>query len=182
MKAPPPQEAADQATVVFEGVALGMKEMPAEGGRPSLWVEYEFEVKRQWKGPGSDKLSLRTANNSAACGRSFETGKAYVIYAREIDGTLSDNACSRTRPTEQACEDLQAFGETCEGGGAEPPQEPVEPEPPRVEPDPPEQNGTEQPPAPAPSARGCSVGGPAEGLPWLVLVPAWLYSRRRRRS
>jgi hypothetical protein len=169
--APSPQEAADAATAVFEGKVLGMTEDKPEGSYFPYHV-YEFEVARHWKGQELERQKVRTMSNSAACGRSFTVGETYLVYARESEGQLSDNLCSRTRPIAEADEDIAFLGGA--GNEPEPPPAPAEPEPPRID--------DAAPPAPEPSPRGCSVGDPVSLWPLLLLAPAWRRSRRRERG
>ena len=174
MKIPPPKEAAEAASVVFEGTAVGMtSDKPP--GQKLVYHVYEFEVVRAFKGEATERVTIRTMNNSAACGRSYEIGENYLVYARDADGQLTDNLCSRTRRIAVAKEDLLAFG------ALEPEPEPApepepEPEPPRVEPT----TSDVQPPAPAPSKRGCHVDATPSGWALLLLVAAPFSWRRRR--
>jgi MYXO-CTERM domain-containing protein len=172
MKVPSPKEAAEKAKLVFEGTAVGMT---AEKDRATKLVHhlYEFEVVRTFKGEGAERVVIRTADNSAACGRIYEIGEAYLVYAREAEGKLVDNLCSRTRRIAVAKEDLMAFGAIEPEPEPEPAAEP-EPEPPRVEPT----EADEQPP-PAPSKRGCHIDVTPGAWALLLLVAALPLRRRR---
>jgi hypothetical protein len=162
---PSPLEAAQAATAVFEGKVSGRTDEAAEGEYGLSYAHYEFEVVRQWRGTPAERLVVRTASSSAACGRELTIGETYLVYAREIEDRLSDNACSRTRPIADAAEDLAALeGDVADDG--------VQREPPRIEP-----IAAQAPPAPAPSARGCD--GAAGAGAWGALM--WLASLRRRR-
>jgi hypothetical protein len=60
--------------------------------------------------PGQKEIEIRTGKGGGDCGYPFQIGQAYVIYAFEdADGQLETGICSRTRPLEQAAEDLSYF-------------------------------------------------------------------------
>ena len=74
-------------------------------------VEYQFEVIRSWKGSLGQTLTVETASDSAACGRSYTLGASYVLYLHNVNGDRAhDGACSRTRSTKDAAEDLAFLG------------------------------------------------------------------------
>lgn len=123
-------------------------------------AHYGFEVDRVWKGDVGLRVEISTALHSATCGRSYEIGTQYVVYANRLpNGELSDTMCSRTRPTRSAAEDLAVLGAGHDPRGPE--QAPFVPgestettEPPRIEP-----ASVEPPPTP-PSRRGCAMEKP----------------------
>lgn len=170
----PPLLAREGSDAVFEGRVYNVT---TTGNR----ARYSFEVHRYWKGTPPERIEIETATTSAACGRSYDLGRPYMVYARRTDdGRYLDNACSRTRPLVQAAEDLEAFG----AGTVPKRDDPDEPpaadfemplEPPRI-PSPP------GPPVTAPSKRGCAVEvthgpGDATGLALVVILIA--VGRRR---
>lgn len=173
MKAPAPRDAADAATAVFQGKVTALEVDQPQGSYLAYHV-YTLEVSRVWKGDAVDTVAIRTADNSAACGRAFEVGASYLVYATEIEGRLEDNLCSRTRLASDADEDFAALGPAV--GEPDPPPATRQLEPPRVEPDPP------TPPPASPNARGCTVTADATGRGALVLLVACLGSRRRKRG
>jgi MYXO-CTERM domain-containing protein len=166
MRPAPTREAAAAATVVFEGRVTRMTLDQPEGSFLAYHV-YELDVARTWKGEPGPSVSIRTADNSAACGRAFEIGESYLVYALEVDGDLSHNQCSRTRRMAEAQEDLAVLGTAI--GEPEPPPRPAAPEPPRI---PPDRGRPDEPPAPSPSSGGCRIDEhPGDSpLPWLLLV------------
>lgn len=164
----PPNEALEQAAAVFEGRTFKHEEVD---GR----IRYTFEVTRYWKGDVGRQVEIETAPNSAMCGRSFSEGMTYLVYAREVDGSLRDNMCSRTRTGEQAGEDFEVLGKAMTPG--EPPPAATPTEPPRIDPTPPPD--TDAPPATPPGKRGCAVGQDAPT--WAALLPAGAMLLRRRR-
>ncbi len=173
MPPPAPRAAAAEATAVFEGRTFGVHR---EGNK----VRFAFEVSRVFKGELGPSVDVYSPASSATCGRGFEAGVQYVVYARVSPaGVLSDSMCSRTRPSRSAAEDFAELG-----AGTPPPRPQTTPtsarssvEPPRIEPEP--------PPAP-PSRRGCTIGSPADLSPLALLAPLalllapLLWQRRRR--
>ncbi|MEW5930677.1 MAG: hypothetical protein AB1941_24720 [Gemmatimonadota bacterium] len=107
----PPGEALAQADAVFAGRVVSVTERreedPGHPGGP--YLEVRIVPGRRWKGAAADTVTVRTADNSAACGYAFETGGEYLVYAAGEDA-LRVNLCSRTRPLADAGEDLAALG------------------------------------------------------------------------
>lgn len=146
-------------------------------------ARYGFEVDRVWKGDVGPRVEISTALHSATCGRSYQIGTQYVVYARHIsNGELTDNMCSRTRPSDSAAEDLAVLG------AGHDPRSPIEPpplvpgsgaeltEPPRIEAPPVE------PPPTEPNRRGCAMEKPhtSEGTAGLALLGLIVAIGRRR--
>lgn len=149
---PPPEQALAEADAVFEARPFSMS-------NDDLRARYSFEVDRVWKGEVPSRVEISTALHSATCGRTYQIGTKYVVYARRsANGELTDHLCTRTRASSSAAEDLQVLG------AGEPPRDAVTPppthgtaeptEPPRIEPTP------DEPPPHAPGRRGCSVEKP----------------------
>jgi hypothetical protein len=168
---PSPVEAAEQAVAVFEGRTFGVV-------REGQHNRFTFEVTRVWKGEVGTRVDVWSHSQSATCGRGFESGASYVVYAGSRDGHLVDGLCSRTREISRASEDLEALGT------ARTPADPAAPasataapevEPPRIEPREPAV------PPPQPSARGCAAGDRTVGLALLPLALA-LFRRSRSRT
>jgi hypothetical protein len=105
-----PAEAYAQAVAVFEGHVLEISEpaSPAEGA--SAVVKVRLAVVRSWKGMEQEQVEVTTPSNSARCGFTFAADKNYLIYAASSNAGLSVSLCSRTRPIEQADEDVAAIG------------------------------------------------------------------------
>lgn len=173
---PPPDLALAEADAVFEARPFGM----STDGQRAL---YAFEVDRVWKGEVPPRVPISTALQSATCGRSFQIGTQYVIYAhRNADGDLTDNLCSRTRTHSAAAEDLQVLGAGHEPRSTSPDSstgsasEPAEP--PRIETPPVE------PPPTEPSRRGCAVEKPhtSAGPAGLAMLGLLVIAIRRRRA
>lgn len=167
MQPPSPRAAAAEASAVFEGRTFGVHR---EAGK----VRFTFEVSRVFKGEIGSTVEVYSNATSSMCGRSFEAGVPYLVYARHSPaGVLVDSMCSRTRASRSAAED---FAELGAGSGPPRPEIAVATrpaiEPPRIEP---------SPPPPAPSKRGCTTGIIDDPSPWwFALLP--LGARRRRRA
>jgi hypothetical protein len=164
---PAPAAAADQAVAVFEGRTFGVV-------REGMHNRFTFEVTRVWKGDVGTRVEVWSHSQSATCGRGFESGTSYVVYAGSRDGHFVDGLCSRTREISRASEDVESLGpgRTPTDAAAPPATGGPEVEPPRIEPREPVV------PPPQPSSRGCTVGG---GASVLVLFPLALVVRRRSR-
>ena len=142
---PPPSVALAQSGVVFEGTVIGVPgDAPAGSPQGGVnQVEYRFSVARHWKGSPGQEVRVFTNAHGAACGRTYEQGSTYLVYAQMSDeATIHDSICSRTRLTKGATVDFAALGEGLEPrrrGGAKgtvtpPAEEPtdgggVEPDP-----------------------------------------------------
>lgn len=189
--------AARDATAVFEGKLVKIENPKPPGPYDLPMTIFTFEVKRTFKGQLDSKVTVETAENSAACGRGYgKVGDSWLIYARSTDqGQLTDNLCSRTKPIADAAADiaeLEANKDTLDQPNppAEPEPDPepeatdtvppVEEEPEPIEPSPPvEPEPTE------PGKRGCSIADespePITALALLgLLALPWSRSRRRR--
>jgi len=110
--APPPGAdiAFEGAKFVFEGKAgTAVQATPDAEGRLSGFAPktVTFEVLRSWKGGLSGTATVKTAGNSAACGRNYNEGESYLIYASaNEEGEPYDTLCTRTRPSKGASEDF----------------------------------------------------------------------------
>lgn len=112
---PAPAEALRAADVVFEGTVLGAP----DAVRAQLGIEgysgaarFRFAVARYFKGQQGSEAAIYTIDQESACGRRYAAGTTYLVYGRMLpDGVLTDSLCSRTRPLEDAEEDLALLGE-----------------------------------------------------------------------
>ncbi len=168
---PPPAQALESADAVFEARPFSMS-------NDNRRARYVFDVDKVWKGDVGPRIEISTALHSATCGRGYQIGGRYVVYARKDPqtGAWTDNLCSRTRTSQSAAEDLRVLGPgraPHEPASAPPPgpagAEPTEP--PRIDTPPP------GPPPTEPSRRGCAMEKPHTtwgyaGLSWLVLAVA----------
>lgn len=191
---PPPATALERSAAVFVAEVLSVSSLGERGKEVSVRIErsYKGTSKSTSKGT-SDTATLLTPSQSAACGRHFEVGKRYLVYAEEVDGVLRDHLCTRTMLLESAKVDLEALSAIAKG------QQPApEPEP-SVE----EGEGTppsgaadgdspalDEAPLPTPTSPEpnreqpgghCGATEQATLVPLLALPLALLLARRRRR-
>jgi MYXO-CTERM domain-containing protein len=97
-------EALASAGAVFEG---RVEKLTPAGNE----LVVEFSVTRGWKNAGTERLRVRTASASAACGYPFDTGEIYVVYteAGAAEG-LRVSRCSRTRLAAEGEADIAEIG------------------------------------------------------------------------
>lgn len=137
-----------------------------------------FEVLRTFKGDAPRFVEVLTMSSSAACGRKYQPGETYLVYAAQANGGLSDNLCSRTRRSIHAADDLAVLGTGVEPGKVDAASEagPGNVEPPRIE------HPPEAPPAVTPERRGCaaSIAGQDPGPATALLMLLGVASLRRR--
>lgn len=106
MPPPPPLEALDKATDVFDGTVAGIEWV--DPGQRFGAQRVEFVIHTQWKGVESGRLSIETAGDTAMCGYNFQLGGRYIVYTEgEPESPLASN-CSRTRPWSE--EEAAALG------------------------------------------------------------------------
>jgi hypothetical protein len=132
----PPEEALEQATVVFAGRVVDADPAPAgEMVNTAELVPYTFEVSQVWKGDVNSTITLGSSVSSASCGYEFVVGEEYIVYGSEAEGGLQTGLCTRTAPLASAEEDLVALGE---GAVPAPSDDPILVDPMPVSPDQPE--------------------------------------------
>ncbi|MCA9653092.1 MAG: hypothetical protein KC501_24470 [Myxococcales bacterium] len=175
MMPPPPAEALDEADAVFEARPFSMS-------NDDRRAYYSFEVDRVWKGEIGPRVEIATALHSAACGRTYQIGTRYVVYARRnADGDWADGLCSRTRASLSAEEDLQVLGAGHAPISGEPAAQSGSSEatePPRITTPPPA-----EPPPTAPGRRGCAMEKPhTRGVGHGVLLLGLAVAIGRRRA
>ncbi|MYC32054.1 MAG: hypothetical protein F4X64_02625 [Chloroflexi bacterium] len=70
-------------------------------------VTVEFRVRRVWKGPIRETLSIRTERSEISCGFEFKEGREYIVYTWRGNRT---GLCTRTAPAWLAVRDFAALG------------------------------------------------------------------------
>jgi hypothetical protein len=105
-----PSEELERSTAVFSGRVVGIEVPSGRTMSSADPVEVPFKVYAVWKGPKSDTVTVTTARSSVSCGYEFETGRAYVVYARGEADDLQVSLCSRTKPLTRAGDVLAALG------------------------------------------------------------------------
>lgn len=108
-------EAADGAEVIFVGTATGQTRTEDDLG-PA--VKVTFTVDEVYKGSATTETVVRTPDNSAACGFTFEEGKTYLVMAGHGEAGLETNLCTGT-----ALADAVAGGDLASLGDPQPPAE-----------------------------------------------------------
>ena len=113
MPPPPPEEALEQADMVFVGTveAFGEDDTQDHVGEEDLVSARQrtatVRITASWKGVEQERLSLRV---SPRCGFPFEVGREYLIYARR--GAFEEpqvSLCSRTTLLAQADDELDVL-------------------------------------------------------------------------
>lgn len=105
----PPCAATWDADAVFAGRVRSIEEVNHDAWGapyPSLLVRFDAEHAFVNAGPGP--VEVMTARWGPACGYSFKVGTSYLVYAgKAASGRLVTGICSRTRPLDDAEEDLR---------------------------------------------------------------------------
>jgi hypothetical protein len=104
---PPPDAAMSEADAVFAGEVT---ETRIVGDELTGDLIARIAVSDVWKGDVTETVEVRTATDTAMCGYPFQPNKSYLVYANGGAERLRVSLCSRTRPIEQAEEDLAALG------------------------------------------------------------------------
>lgn len=96
------QRALPDADAVFVGRVLSKRRVSTH--TPNDTVEVAFDVSRHWKGPATDRLYVRTASSSTACGYAFLRHRTYLIFAHKDSAhdVLVTGICSLTRAIARA--------------------------------------------------------------------------------
>jgi hypothetical protein len=105
MSSGPPCQSAFTADAVFSGTVRSV-EFSRGGERDFFDARVSFEVDRGYVNATIGRVDVVTSGTSAACGYSFTVGKRYLVYAHKSSVGLVASICSRTRPIEQAAEDI----------------------------------------------------------------------------
>ena len=146
---PDAKTAAEGSTDVFEATISGVRFVDAEQRQRT----FTLDVGRVMKGAAAKQVELTTNTSSAACGRQFEKGVTYLVYARRGEAGLTDNQCSFTATKKRAAQrgDYEHWGSGPDGVSA-PPAEPPPTPPQPVDAAPFDPQGTPSPSAPSPDA------------------------------
>lgn len=105
----PPCQAAWTADVVFSGTVRAIDRIESSAGDLTFdRVRVTFEVEQGYISAPSRVVEVRTGSGGGDCGYSFKIGKRYLVYGWNRPATgLTTGICSRTRPIEEAAEDLR---------------------------------------------------------------------------
>lgn len=99
----PAHRAFARSDAVFEGRVVDVEYGPEGDRRATL------DVVQQWKGVDHERVVVTTSERMR-CGIPFAVGTSWLVYARRIGDELTTGSCWRTRPVEEAQEDLAALG------------------------------------------------------------------------
>ena len=94
-----PCEAVWRSDVVFSGRVVSLESSAPGTGAQGV----EFAVIETFRGPNVRTIVV---GSGGGCSYSFEIGESYLVYAREMHGTLRTSMCTRTRPLRDAADDL----------------------------------------------------------------------------
>jgi hypothetical protein len=103
----PPKVELEHADAVFSGTVIEIK-------ISSSFIKAHIQVDRIWKGPVDSTMIITTAPDDGGCGYKFTKGKSYLDYGGYSESPKGlefwTNSCTRTRPIENAQEDLAELG------------------------------------------------------------------------
>ncbi len=127
-----PREACNQADSVFTGTVVSIEDhvtwwrnawirlhnwvadeklcASSESWVKDCGFEITLTIDESLKGAKGPTVTVRTGRGGGDCAYPFQTGKRYLVYAnRYPTGELTTNRCDRTRPVENAADDLSAL-------------------------------------------------------------------------
>ena len=118
---PPPLEALDEASAVFSGRVVSFEtfsfELDFGSDRTESYWSVQLDVDKVWKGPVASTTFVYVWHGPACGYGNFEIGEDFLVYTQqriedqEDNDTLFVSFCSRTRPIENAADDLKALGD-----------------------------------------------------------------------
>lgn len=100
---PSPQQAIDQADLIFQGTVTAVETNWISGG----W-KFSFQPSQSWKKTTNNVYLVNTPWEKD-CGYLFEKGKEYVVFVRR-KFTPKTDSCMGNLPVEAASEVLQLLG------------------------------------------------------------------------
>lgn len=110
------------ASAVFVGTVVGLreKERPKDVATArrerdaglSEWGSnfYKFSIVHPYLGINTPEIEILTGSGGGDCGYEFKIGQRYLVYANRSKTHLTTSICSRTKPVDQADEDLAFLG------------------------------------------------------------------------
>lgn len=105
----PPCQAAWTADVVLSGTVRSLERIEGSGADAVFErVRVTFDVEQGYINAPSGVVEVATGSGGGDCGYRFTVGKRYLVYAwKRAPSGLTTGICSRTRPIEEAGEDLK---------------------------------------------------------------------------
>lgn len=100
---PDAKAAAPYASDIFEAVPVGAP-VPGPPEQLPREITYTFDVGRVMKGTAAGIVKVTTNLSSAACGRTYEAGQTYLLYAMRGEKGLRDGLCSFTATKSKAAD------------------------------------------------------------------------------
>ena len=107
-------EAADGATAVFVGRVVELRIVPVSD--PDLGLLFEnvsviLEVRESWTGVTTSTVKVSSSWTCCMCGYGFSIGQSYLIYAYGPASSMVTSVCSRTKPRQEAEEEIARIRE-----------------------------------------------------------------------
>ena len=103
----PPCEAAWRADAVFAGIVTAIEQVDHLDGSSYRSSLVTIEIQRGFINASPGTVQLATGTGAGDCGYRFVTGRRYLVYASKTEsGRISTSSCSRTRPLEEAADDI----------------------------------------------------------------------------
>jgi hypothetical protein len=114
MRSGSPCQEAWRTDAVFAGRVVGLTEVVEQRDRGDglMYDMWNFRVRMRvteaFRGDMKDAVDVFTPASEAACGYGFSVNRSYLVYAywHKANKRWEASICSRTRPLEQASEDL----------------------------------------------------------------------------
>ena len=119
-----PCEGYGKAAAVFVGTVTGVRESEQYKGKDVAelrklrdsgeldWgsMAYKFSVEQAYLGVAGSEVEIVTGRGSPDCGFTFQTGQRYLVYADRYKDKLITSTCMRTKPFNEASEDIAYLG------------------------------------------------------------------------
>jgi hypothetical protein len=102
-----PCEVAWGSDAVFAGSVRSIEQVKDPDNPPFSANLVTIEIERGFINASPGTIQITTGLGGGDCGYGFVTGRQYLVYASKTQsGRLSTGSCSRTRPLEDAAEDV----------------------------------------------------------------------------
>ena len=82
------------------------------------WVWATFKVESHWKGELVGTASVLTATAEGDCGVPFRTGERWLVYAKDLAGSLWVHRCWRVHRSQPGDPDLALLGAPVQPAGS----------------------------------------------------------------
>src|SRR5690606_4132600 len=99
----PPCEAAWRTDAIFLARVVSIATRPGATFGPRT---VNMRILTAFRGIEGESVEVTTGAGAGDCGYDFEAGRDYLVYAYRNGGRLATGICNRTRPIEEAEEDL----------------------------------------------------------------------------